>query len=119
MTTVCQSSLVSEQGGNVPVVLESNQNHARAEDTEVCTCLPAAMGNGGGYVPMIVMLRRSSDIRVRDTEITPTIEGGGGEGGNNLPMILYDLSEHNRMSKPRSASGELQRAGCVQRYVGD
>lgn len=35
-------------GGNVPIVLESNQNHARAEDTEVCPCLPAAMGNGGG-----------------------------------------------------------------------
>ena len=23
-------------------------------DTEVCYCLPAAMGNGGGYVPMVV-----------------------------------------------------------------
>ena len=35
-------------GGSEVLVLESNQNHARAEDTEVCTCLPAAMGNGGG-----------------------------------------------------------------------
>ena len=34
-------------GGNVPIVLESNQNHAVATDTEVCPCLPAAMGNGG------------------------------------------------------------------------
>jgi hypothetical protein len=36
------------------IILESNQNHARAEDTEVCPTLPAAMGMGGGYVPMIV-----------------------------------------------------------------
>lgn len=34
-------------GGSEVLVLESNQNHARAEDTEVCPCLPAAMGNGG------------------------------------------------------------------------
>ena len=36
----------NHMGGEV-LVLESNQNHARAEDTEVCPCLPAAMGNGG------------------------------------------------------------------------
>ena len=29
------------------IVLESNQNHARAEDTEVCPTLPASMGLGG------------------------------------------------------------------------
>ena len=52
---VCLSSHDTEQGGgNVPVVLESNQNHAKAEETEVCPCLPASMGLGGGYVPMIV-----------------------------------------------------------------
>ena len=34
-------------GGNVPLVLESNQNHARAEDTEVCPTLQASMGLGG------------------------------------------------------------------------
>ena len=36
------------------IVLESNQNHAVAADTEVCPTLPAAMGMGGGYIPMIV-----------------------------------------------------------------
>lgn len=34
-------------GGSEVLVLESNQNHARAEDTEVCPCLPASMGLGG------------------------------------------------------------------------
>lgn len=37
------------------IVLESNQNHAIAEDTEVSPTLPASMGMGGGYVPMIVI----------------------------------------------------------------
>lgn len=40
--------------GNVPIVLESNQNHATAKETEACPSLPASMGLGGGYVPMIV-----------------------------------------------------------------
>lgn len=45
---------IRNRGGNVPIVLESNQNHARAEDTEISPTLPASMGLGGGYVPMIV-----------------------------------------------------------------
>ena len=36
------------------MILESNQNHAVAKETEVCPSLPASMGMGGGYVPMIV-----------------------------------------------------------------
>ena len=45
---------IRNRGGNVPIVLESNQNHATAKETEVCPSLPASMGMGGGYVPMIV-----------------------------------------------------------------
>lgn len=41
-------------GGSEVIVLESNQNHAMAKDTEICPTLPVAMGMGGGYVPMIV-----------------------------------------------------------------
>lgn len=42
-------------GGSEVLVLESNQNHATAKDTEICPTLPASMGLGGGYVPMIVV----------------------------------------------------------------
>lgn len=38
----------------MPMILESNQNHATAKDTEVCTTLSSSMGMGGGYVPMVV-----------------------------------------------------------------
>ena len=40
-------------GNNVPYVLESNQNHATISNNGVSTTLPASMGEGGGYVPMI------------------------------------------------------------------
>lgn len=39
---------------NEPIVLESNQNHATITNNGICPTLPASMGLGGGYVPMIV-----------------------------------------------------------------
>lgn len=36
-------------------MLESNQNHATITDNGICPSLPASMGMGGGYVPMVVM----------------------------------------------------------------
>lgn len=48
-TYAAPSNPSGEQGGgNMPIVLESNQNHATAKDTEVCPSLPASMGLGGG-----------------------------------------------------------------------
>ena len=37
-----------------PIVLESNQNHATVTDDGVCNTLPASMGMGGGYTPMVL-----------------------------------------------------------------
>ena len=36
-----------------PVVLESNQIHATVTQNGICPTLPASMGLGGGYIPMI------------------------------------------------------------------
>ena len=36
-----------------PILLESNQNHATVQTDGISTALPASMGMGGGYVPMI------------------------------------------------------------------
>lgn len=38
----------AHMGGSEVLVLESNQNHATIKDAEVCPCLPASMGLGGG-----------------------------------------------------------------------
>lgn len=65
-----RNSGASYGGGSEVLVLESNQNHARAEYTEVSPTLPASMGNGGGYVPMIVEPMAFAD------DITIKIDGG-------------------------------------------
>ena len=44
-----------------PIVLESNQNHATITDNGICLTLPASMGMGGGYVPMIVEMRDEAE----------------------------------------------------------
>ena len=46
--------LVMETVQNEPILLESNQNHATVQTNGVSTSLPASMGEGGGYVPMVV-----------------------------------------------------------------
>ena len=69
-------------GGNMPLILESNQNHATIKDAEVCPCLPAAMGlGGGGYVPMIVTAY-GFDERAKwaTEEKAQTLSVGGGRG---------------------------------------
>ena len=55
-----QAIIITDGGGEVlsneskePILLESNQNHATVQTNGVSTALPAAMGEGGGYVPMI------------------------------------------------------------------
>ena len=36
-------------------MLESSQDHATIKDTEICPTLKAAMGMGGGHVPMLII----------------------------------------------------------------
>ena len=43
-----------------PILLESNQNHATVQTDGVSTALPASMGMGGGYVPMVTAYGFSS-----------------------------------------------------------
>lgn len=66
----------AESGKNFqPVVLESNQVHATATQTGICPTLPASMGMGGGYIPMITD-RKVFDARGNgDGKIEPTITG--------------------------------------------
>ena len=37
-----------------PMILDSNQNHAKAKDAEVINALTASAGEGGGHIPMVV-----------------------------------------------------------------
>lgn len=68
-------TLRASEHGHQPIVLESNQVHATVSQTGICPTLPASMGLGGGYVPMV------TDKEVFDArgnggwKIVPTITG--------------------------------------------
>lgn len=56
-----------------------------------------------------------------DGDISPTITGDHQNRITDYTAIVVedDISEDNRNIEPGRTSGELQRTGCLQRYVGD
>ena len=80
-----------------PVVLESNQVHATASQTGICPTLPASMGLGGGYVPMVtdhpadkpvVFENHAQDARYKEAPTcSPTGYDRWGTGGGNTPLV--------------------------------
>ena len=88
----------AESGENFqPVVLESNQVHATATQTGICPTLPASMGMGGGYIPMItdhpadrpvVFENHAQDARYKEAPTcSPTVVARWGTGGGNTPLV--------------------------------
>lgn len=74
----------------MPIILESNQNHATAQDTEICTTLPASMGLGGGYVPMIV------DTLVFDEgSITSPTNANKPVWGGAMPFVIRERRKNS------------------------
>lgn len=92
--TVCGGSY---GGGSEVLVLESNQNHATIKDTEICPTLPASMGMGGGYVPMIVAYGFDSYNQAIELETAQPIRshGGGDETAKVIEVVI-------RMTKDES-----------------
>ena len=80
-----------------PMVLESNQVHATVTQNGICPTLPASMGLGGGYVPMItdhpadrpvVFENHAQDARYKEAPTcSPTVVARGGTGGGNTPLV--------------------------------
>ena len=77
------------------ILLESNQNHATIQTDGISTALPASMGMGGGYVPMVCKenvcygLDRASfnqgqnakyDISIQEDIAQPIVARGPGGG---------------------------------------
>jgi hypothetical protein len=95
-------------GGSEVLVIESNQNHARAEDAEVCPCLPAAMGNGGGYVPMIVDVLPFDTTQITSDKNWSHPKYGDpchplASGQHPPTVVIHELSERDRMPESGSA----------------
>lgn len=80
-----------------PMVLESNQVHATVTQNGICPTLPASMGLGGGYVPMItdhpadrpvVFENHAQDARYKKAPTcSPTGYDRWGTGGGNTPLV--------------------------------
>ena len=85
------------KNGHQPIVLESNQVHATVTQNGICPTLPASMGLGGGYVPMItdhpadrpvVFENHAQDARYKEVPTcSPTIVARWGTGGGNTPLV--------------------------------
>lgn len=88
---------IQEERPEQPVILESNQVHATVSQTGICPTLPASMGLGGGYVPMvtdhpadkpIVFENHAQDARYKEASTcSPTVCDRWGTGGGNTPLV--------------------------------
>ena len=80
-------TLRAQMSGHPPLVLESNQDHATVRKDGICPTLPAAMGMGDGYVPMVYENHGIDSRYTGPHPVSPTISARAGTGGNNLPLV--------------------------------
>lgn len=90
-------TLRASEHGHQPIVLESNQVHATVTQNGICPTLPASMGMGGGYIPMItdhpadrpvVFENHAQDARYKEAPTcSPTVVARWGTGGGNTPLV--------------------------------
>lgn len=91
-------TLRAAEHGHQPIVLESNQVHATVSQTGICPTLPASMGMGGGYIPMITD-RKVFDARGNgDGKIVPTITGDHENRITDYTAIAIERKTFNKQS---------------------
>ena len=87
LTENVTGTLRAEEHGHQPILLESNQNHAIIRTDGISSTLPASMGMGGGYVPMVYENHGIDSRYTGPLEIAPTMSARYGTGGNNVPLV--------------------------------
>lgn len=91
-------TLRASEHGHQPIVLESNQVHSTVSQTGICPTLPASMGLGGGYVPMVTE-RKIFDARGNDDGRTcPTITGDHENRITDYTAIVIERKTFNEQS---------------------
>ena len=96
-----------------PIVLESNQNHATITDSGICPTLPASMGMGGGYVPMIAISIDSYN-QTASTEVAEPLRSA--EGGDTKPKVLV-IKDDDDISRQMESSIS-RRSDVDDSYIG-
>ena len=80
-------TLRAQMHSHQPLVLESNQEHAVVRNDGISPTLPASMGMGGGYVPMVYENHGIDSRYTGPHSVVPTISARCGTGGNNVPLV--------------------------------
>ena len=80
-------TLRAQMNAHQPLILESNQDHAVVREDGISPTLPASMGMGGGYVPMVYENHGIDSRYTGPHEVVPTISARCGTGGNNVPLV--------------------------------
>lgn len=107
-------TLRAQEHGHQPIVLESNQAHATVSQTGICPTLPASMGLGGGYVPMVTE-RKIFDARGNgDGKIVPTITGDHENRITDYTAIAIERKTFNEQSSTNSLSATTRKATNAQ-----
>ena len=100
-----------------PILLESNQNHATIQTDGISTALPASMGMGGGYVPMVTYgvdcynqtqsEETAQTIRAdkMDSDHIPCVYGLDRASFNQGKNALYDFAVEVEKAQPLVARG--------------
>ena len=83
-------TLRSQMNQHQPLILESNQEHATVRTDGITPTLPASMGMGGGYVPMVYENHGIDSRYTGPHRVSPTISARCGTGGNNVPLVGAD-----------------------------
>ena len=83
-------TLRAQMNAHQPLILESNQDHATVRTDVVTPALPASMGMGGGYVPMVYENHGIDSRYTGPHSVSPTISARCGTGGNNVPLVGQD-----------------------------
>jgi hypothetical protein len=83
-----------------PILLESNQNHATVQTDGISTALPASMGMGGGYVPMVVE-GASVGVDVYNQEITGEVAASltaacGGTNTSGAKVLAFKQGQGSK-----------------------
>ena len=93
------------------IVLESTKNHAIEEETDICPTLPAAMGMGGGHVPMVVSHAKALSWDGRETFpnlTTRTINQLMPDKANFGCILVYDARGNGKGTISPTITGDHQ-----------
>jgi len=94
-----------------PLLLESNQNHATVQTEGICTTLPASMGEGGGYVPMVCMdAYQHHGYRESESCNTLTADQNTGVRGDTPLAVTVSQDAYDKYTE-NSVSATIKQSG--------